>query len=315
MGSISSKTKQTRQLRGVLLAASTLVTLLYFASCSGEKKKAKDEEPPRITVPPPVTSSPTGTTPESPGRSAREPDQKPLTLDGEWTFKQFTCTEGELTPWAGLENTLVSEEGYPSPEFSWHTGGKDRGTIRRTHRWTLLGDRAVRESTLAFHSSLTPGDKPTAWVTTRKRYAVNRISAGRLVLKHGATEGPFFQGLPLDPILTIIDNHIETQIARGGVVANLLTPIRNIQNFLRTKFSEPFMKSIMDFVNEFSQATESVNYTVDDTSLTFSQAQVSIDGFAAEPGVRIVDVASCGVNGKAVRTYERTDTADTDTSL
>lgn len=311
METLKKNRRNSKNLGGLVLVGLSLLTLSYFVSCAGEKKATKKEEKPQLTVPPPATGSPTGTTPGSdPGSSPGPGTPTAQTLDGKWTFKQFSCTSGELTPWADLENKLVSSEGFPSPEFQWHTGGKDRGVIRRSHVWNIYGDRAVRESKLAFYSSSAQGEEAAAWVTTRKRYSVNRISSGRLVLKHGVTEGPFFQGLPLDPILSIIDSHIEKQVERGGIVAALLTPVRNIQAHLNNHFSNPFTKAVLNFVNEFSQATESLNYTFDQTSLTFSQAQVNIAGFTAEPGVRLVDVGSCGLNGQAVRSYERTGAAE-----
>lgn len=301
------KAQSSRTLGGLVLGGLSLLTLSYFVSCSEEKKSSKKEEKPQLTVPPSVTSSPTST---SPGESSGATSSSPQTLNGKWTFKQFSCTSGALTPWAVLENKLVSAEGYSSPEFQWHTGGRDRGIIRRSHVWTIYGDRAVRESKLAFYSSSSESVAAAAWVSTRKRYAVHRISSGRLVLKHGVTEGPFFQGLPLDPIFKIIDAHIERQVERGGIEGALLAPVRNIQEHLSKQFSNPFTKAVLSFVNELSQASESLNYAFDQTSLTFSQARVNISGFTAEPGIRLVDVSSCGLNGESVRTYERTGDAE-----
>ncbi len=297
----------SRKYRFSLLATGAVATsFAFFFSCSNDKKSNKDEEqPPRIVFPnnPPPNGTPGPGTGVGPGGGA-------FGLDGKWVFTGFSCTSGEITPWAELENALVSDNGQKSPEFQWSTGGTDRGVIRRKHEWNIYGDTAIRESTLSFHSDTAANSEATAWVSTKKRYKLNRITNGRLVLNHGPTEGPFFQGLPLEPVFSIIEKQIDNRISRGGFGAALLRPVQNIQRLLQSQFSNRYANSILNFVNEISEATETVNYTFNQSTLTLSQATVNIKGFTSEPGVRLVDVTACGTEGQATRSYKKTGDAE-----
>jgi hypothetical protein len=239
-------------------------------------------------------------------------------LDGSWQFARFECAKGDLTPWAKLENDLVDSDGIVANGVKWATesdaGTADNGVVRRSHIWQISGNGASRESKLEFFSSRNTSDdkvgeapsEATAWAYTKKGYTLNRDAAGKLVLVHGNLEGPFFKGLPLEPVNVIIDKKLEEIKARGGGWTAVVTPIENVKNFLMARInSSKWIQSLVSFANDVTEATETVNYTVDASTLKMSGARITIKGAPSNPGTRLVDVTICGVNGEATRVYSR----------
>lgn len=284
-----------------LLAAAGLAA--SFVSC-GSKKGGGSSPKPQPQFP----EAPTSTSGQSPVQA--------LGLDGTWKFARFECAKGELTPWAKVENVLVDSDGIAASDVKWPTesnaGTSDKGVVRRSHLWQISGNGASRESRLEFFSSRSAQSdaaaaptEATAWAATKKAYTVNRDTAGQLVLVHGKLEGPFFKGLPLEPINAIIDQKLEEIKAKGGGWTAVVTPIENVKNFLVARLDSRWVKSLVSFVNDVTEATETVKYTVDASTLTLSGARISIKGAPTNPGTRLVDVTICGINGEATRVYDR----------
>ena len=286
----------------VLAAAGMAAT---FVSC-GSKKGGSSSPKPQPQFP----EAPTSTSGQAPAQA--------LGLDGTWQFARFECTKGDLTPWAKLENDLVDADGIAASGIRWATesdaGTSDSGVVRRSHIWQISGNGASRESKLEFFSSRNSSDEKlgaapaeaSSWAYTKKGYTLNRDVAGKLVLVHGKLVGPEFKGLPLDPVNAVIETKLEEIKSLGGGWAAVVTPIENVKNFLMTRINKaPWIKSLVSFVNDVTEATETVNYTVDASTLTMSGARITIKGAPSNPGTRLVDVTICGVNGEATRVYSR----------
>jgi hypothetical protein len=287
----------------VLAAAGLAAT---FVSC-GSKKGGSSSPKPQPQFP----EAPTSTTGQAPVQA--------VGLDGTWQFARFECAKGDLTPWAKVENDLVDADGIAASDIQWPTesdsGTPDKGVIKRSHIWQISGDGASRETKLEFFSSraaqtdsgvAAPAPaEATAWAATKKAYTLDRKTDGKLVLVHGKLEGPFFKGLPLEPVNAIIDAKLEEVKSKGGGWAAVVTPIQNVKNFLMARLGDRWVKSLVSFVNDVTEATETVNYTVDASTLRMTGARVSIKGAPTNPGTRLVDVTICGVNGEATRVYAR----------
>ena len=118
--------QQRSKITAYALAAAIIGPIILFASCGEESSNndgAFSPTPPTIGTTPRDPLSPTGTNPGSaPGGSAVGTSAQ--SLDGSWLFTGFECTAGALTPWAELENQLVSNEGFATPTFQWNSGGQ-----------------------------------------------------------------------------------------------------------------------------------------------------------------------------------------------
>jgi hypothetical protein len=289
----------------VLAAAGLAAT---FVSC-GSKKGGSSSPKPQPQFP----EAPTATTGQAPVQA--------VGLDGTWQFARFECTKGELTPWAKVENDLVDVNGIGASNVKWSTesdsAATDNGVIKRSHIWQISGDGASRESRLEFFSSRASqtdsgaaapaAAEATAWAATKKAYTLDRKTDGKLVLIHGKLEGPFFKGLPLEPVNVIIDQKLDEAKAKGRGWEAVVTPIQNMKNFLMTRINNSkWIQSLVSFANDVTEATETVNYTVDASTLKLSGARITIKGAPTNPGPRLVDVTICGgLNGEATRVYTR----------
>jgi hypothetical protein len=238
---------------------------------------------------------------------------EPLGLDGSWIFERFACSSGALTPWAQLENTLVGADGYKTPSFSWPTeaalGLTDSGTIRRSHLWTITDNKASRVSRLDYTSSRSVNQsEATAWTSTTKSYDLIRSEEGQLVLVHGILEKPLFQGLPLEPIVSTVQQKIKEL---GGSTSPMTQTIQKVTDFLKARIDSRVVDLTMSFFNDVTNAVETVDYRVDDESLVLSNAAIAIKGLPLlsnpnDPkGVRLIDHTVCGLLGKAERHYRR----------
>lgn len=286
-----------------------------YASCGKSRKKQEPVRRELPEAPPPPVVDPTSGEPVA-------LDPAPLGLDGTWAFAGFQCEKGALTPWAKVENSLVSEQGLKTPSFQWPTekslGLFDQGTVKRSHIWTISGSQASKVTKLEYHSSRQSAEteqaatasEPTAWASTSKNYEVNRTVEGQLVFVHGRIEKPVFSGLPLQPITEVIAAKVRQA---GSGTSPIAETIQKIQDFLRSQLDSKWVDSTLSFFNEVTQATETVDYALDNESLTLSNAAIAVKGLSlpggGDPrGVRLIDVTICGVGGKASRQYTRIQT-------
>jgi hypothetical protein len=114
----------------------------------------------------------------------------------------------------------------------------------------------------------------------------------------------------LDPVNAVINRRIDDLVKAGGVSATLIKPIQDLKTFISRGINANWVKSALSFFEDVSQATEALDYELDQRNLSLRNSAISVRGMAIinpEKDLRLVDITACGMNGKATRLYERMD--------
>ena len=239
-------------------------------------------------------------------------------VNGKWEFAGYSCANNvKPTKVAEFENMLL-KSGLPV-SASLFTGAAANGQepfIKRNFTWDILvGERNV--SFRKTHLSVKTLTK-SGFANIDKRITITESAPGKLTLVHNKIESVSLSNssggnaIDIAPAIDFIAgklNEVMKDQTANSVYASLPKQAQDFLTWIQSQLSsnQQAVKAAGDLMQSLVSAVEVVDYSVNADTLTMTNSRVTFKNPLTGQDINTdrVDDLVCGLNGVAVRTYNR----------